>query len=573
MFRKNSQENAQKKTKRKSLTKSMQRLVLIVALVILVTASILNLIASRIQFASMFEINSVQMINSMKAVMGMLGGFDEYARDVLETWESIPEKIREKPESPEYRAYFEQYETCDFVKNAAEALEKLQFSLSMGDMYFAAVDQESGRMIYLLDPDGVFSYWHYPVGWWEQMTDQHVKELVSGEEGYGYYTKQSDDAITLREYGMRMQDDVGPYCILAMYDFPTVISVVTTALFAVAYIVILSILIVVIILITRRKIKNRLVRPINSIMSAAETYVEKKKNGEGAAGCFADLDIHTRDELEELGDVMAHMEKDIGIYEKDLADVAAKQAAMRTELSVATGIQAHMLPDAEAAFPDRSDFSIYASMNPAREVGGDFYDFFLIDEDHLGLTIADVSGKGIPAALFMMSSMIIINNYATLGFSPKEVLEKANTRICNSNVLDMFVTVWFGILDLKTGEVKAANAGHEYPVYGNLEKGFELIHDKHGLVIGAMEGTRYREYSFQLERGDTLYLYTDGVAEATNDREELYGTERLISVLNGKKDSGVKEICVSVKEDIDRFVQDAPQFDDITMLCIRYHGR
>ena len=137
----------------------------------------------------------------------------------------------------------------------------------------------------------------------------------------------------------------------------------------------------------------------------------------------------------------------------------------------------------------------------------------------------------------------------------------------------MFVTVWFGILDLKTGEVKAANAGHEYPVYGNLEKGFELIHDKHGLVIGAMEGTRYREYSFQLERGDTLYLYTDGVAEATNDREELYGTERLISALNGKKDSGVKEICVSVKEDIDRFVQDAPQFDDITMLCIRYHGR
>jgi sigma-B regulation protein RsbU (phosphoserine phosphatase) len=199
-------------------------------------------------------------------------------------------------------------------------------------------------------------------------------------------------------------------------------------------------------------------------------------------------------------------------------------------------------------------------------------ELFQLLRKHLGIVIADVSGKGIPAALFMMSSMIIINNFAMLGFSPKEVLEKANAKICSSNVLNMFVTVWFGILDLKTGTVTAANAGHEYPAIEKRETGFELLKDKHGLVIGGMEGVTYKEYSFTLDKEESIFVYTDGVAEATDAQDQLYGTDRMLAALNRAKGKSVGDICGAVAEDINRFVKDAPQFDDITMVCIRYHG-
>ena len=373
---------------------------------------------------------------------------------------------------------------------------------------------------------------------------------------------------------VRILADDPPYVFLAMYDFPSIITRLSALSISLSYVGVLSLVILVIVLITRRRMKKRLVKPINSITAAAEQYVEKKKNGlEGAGSCFGNLDIHTGDELEELSDVMAEMEQDLGVYEQDLARAAADREHIQTELSVATNIQARMLPDAGNAFPDRSEFSIHATMDPAREVGGDFYDFFLIDKDRLGIVIADVSGKGIPAALFMMSSMIIINNLAMVGFSPKQVLKEANERICKRDVLDMFVSVWFGILDLKTGQVTAANAGHEYPVIGTGDGSFALMHDRHDLVVGAMEGVSYREYSFTLEKEGTLFLYTDGVAEATNAEEELYGTDRLVKALNEAGKQPPKEICKAVREDIDRFVKDAPQFDDITMLCVRYHGK
>ena len=206
--------------------------------------------------------------------------------------------------------------------------------------------------------------------------------------------------------------------------------------------------------------------------------------------------------------------------------VTAEKERIGTELHMANQIQESMLPSIFPAFPERSEFDIYALMDPAREVGGDFYDFFLIDKDHLCMVIADVSGKGIPAALFMMVSKIIIQSCAMLGRDAGEILTKTNEALCSNNRMEMFVTVWIGILEISTGKLTAANAGHEYPAIKTGNK-FELLKDKHGLVIGAMPGIVYKEYEVDLKPGDKLFLYTDGVAEATRGGEELFGTMRL----------------------------------------------
>lgn len=576
-MRKKKNGNAEtEQTRKKSLSKSMQRLVIGVALVILVVASLFNGRVSNMLFSEMYDLSSEQVLTSIKAVTEIEGGFDEYTRAVIQTWESVPEDLRNNQDDPRYLEMFAQYENGEYGTKLSNNLLKLQNRNFFGDLYIAAIDRESCVILYLLDPDVDVHdrYSHFPVGVWEEMTPEQIDALIPEGEEFGHYIEPSEEYGMLRVNGTRILADDPPYVFLAMYDFPSIITRLSALSISLSYVGVLSLVILVIVLITRRRMKKRLVKPINSITAAAEQYVEKKKNGlEGAGSCFGNLDIHTGDELEELSDVMAEMEQDLGVYEQDLARAAADREHIQTELSVATNIQARMLPDAGNAFPDRSEFSIHATMDPAREVGGDFYDFFLIDKDRLGIVIADVSGKGIPAALFMMSSMIIINNLAMVGFSPKQVLKEANERICKRDVLDMFVSVWFGILDLKTGQVTAANAGHEYPVIGTGDGSFALMHDRHDLVVGAMEGVSYREYSFTLEKEGTLFLYTDGVAEATNAEEELYGTDRLVKALNEAGKQPPKEICKAVREDIDRFVKDAPQFDDITMLCVRYHGK
>ena len=251
---------------------------------------------------------------------------------------------------------------------------------------------------------------------------------------------------------------------------------------------------------------------------------------------------------------------------------SSKLAATETELNMATEIQTSMLPSTFPAFPDRSEFDIYASMDPAKEVGGDFYDFFLIDDDHLAAVIADVSGKGVPAALFMMSSKILLNDHATIGGSPAEILERVNKLVYANNKAHMFVTVWLGILEISTGKLTSASAGHEYPMI-NVNGKYELLKDKHGLAIGAMPNSKYKDTEITLNKGDSVFVYTDGVAEATDANNELFGTDRTLEALNAIR-AGVsqKEILEGVRSAVDAFVKEAPQFDDLTMLGLKYFG-
>ena len=253
-------------------------------------------------------------------------------------------------------------------------------------------------------------------------------------------------------------------------------------------------------------------------------------------------------------------------------DKDVETARISTELNLATRIQADMVPNIYPAFPDRREFDVYATMDPAKEVGGDFYDFFLIDDDHLCLLMADVSGKGVPAALFMMASKIILANNAMIGKSPAQILTDTNAAICSHNREEMFVTVWLGILEISTGKLVAANAGHEYPVVKHGDGSFEVLRDKHGFVIGGMAGMKYKEYELTLEPGSKLFLYTDGVPEATDAESNMFGADRMLEALNEKKDGTTVEILKHVRASVDGFVKDAEQFDDLTMLCMEYRG-
>ena len=237
-------------------------------------------------------------------------------------------------------------------------------------------------------------------------------------------------------------------------------------------------------------------------------------------------------------------------------------------MDVAGAIQESSLPSVFPAFPDRAEFDIFASMTPAREVGGDFYNFFLVDHDRLALVIGDVSGKGVPAALFMMGVNLLIREHMQHGGTPAEVLTYVNDRICDSNTVDMFVTLWLGVLDIPTGRIVFANGGHEDAAVYRRGEAFSLFKTRHGLAVGAMPGIKYRDWELQLNRGDKLFLYTDGVPEATDSDNRMFMLDRTLETLNRYRDRAPKEILEGVHAQVNAFVGDAPQFDDLTMLCV-----
>ena len=285
--------------------------------------------------------------------------------------------------------------------------------------------------------------------------------------------------------------------------------------------------------------------------------------------------IKTGDELEDLAHSVKHMERDIVSYIDNIQNITAEKERISAELNVATQIQADMLPRIFPPFPDRKEFDIYATMTPAKEVGGDFYDFFLVDDDHIALVMADVSGKGVPAALFMVIAKTLIKNRTLMGgkLSPAEILTDVNNQLCEGNEAELFVTVWLGIIEISTGKGIAANAGHEHPALKRKDGDYELVIYRHSPAVATMENIKFREHEFELEPGDSFFVYTDGVTEATNSEVQLYGTDRMLKALNKSAEQDAQGLLAGVKKDIDEFVGDAPQFDDITMLGFRYFGK
>ena len=332
------------------------------------------------------------------------------------------------------------------------------------------------------------------------------------------------------------------------------------------FIILLLVLLGLLALLNAIILAKRIVRPLNRMTKriaviSGENPVfemsEEYKSGdevEVLAKSFADLSLRTRE------------------YMAENLRITAEKERIGAELNVATKIQTDMLPRIFPPFPERDEFELYASMKAAKEVGGDFYDFFLLDDDHLALVMADVSGKGVPAALFMVIAKTLIKNRAKLGGTPKEILTDVNRQLCESNTSGFFVTVWFAILQISTGKGMAANAAHEHPALRHEGEAFTLVEYKHSPALGMMETIPVREHEFQLQKGDTLFVYTDGVTEASVDPKDLFGEQRMVEALNRNPEASPEEILETMSRQIAEFVGSADQFDDITMLCLKYYG-
>ena len=283
-----------------------------------------------------------------------------------------------------------------------------------------------------------------------------------------------------------------------------------------------------------------------------------------------DGEINSDDEIGSLSDQTVSMMREVDRYIKEITDMTSERERFSAELGIATKIQKDMMP---TDFPKRNDLDMYAIMSPVKEVGGDFYDFFFIDSNHLGLVMADVSGKGVPAALFMVIAKTLISNRAIMGGSPARVLEDINFRLCESNESGMFITAWFGILTLSTGQLISANAGHEYPAIRHKDGKYELLISEHCPPLAAMEDIEYEDETITLEPGDSLFLYTDGVPEAKNALGKHLGTSQMLEILNAAPDLAPYELLTGLKDLISDFAKGTDTFDDITMMCVHYLGK
>ena len=369
-------------------------------------------------------------------------------------------------------------------------------------------------------------------------THPHITTLVPIENSSGNVTALLCVQRPIRE----MKEAFAPYFLLIVLG--VIVMVAVTCVIAVVF------------------LKKSVIKPVEKVSKEAERFAKENAKSEPLG------ELSRYDVILNLARSIDSMETDMVKYIDNLTAVTAEKERIGAELSIAAQIQANSVPDVFPAFPDRHEFDIYASMDPAKEVGGDFYNFFLIDDDHLGLVMADVSGKGVPAALFMMVTNIVITNRAKMGGSPSEILSYVNDDVCAHNRADMFVTVWLGILEISTGRLTAASAGHEYPAIYRKNGSFSLLRDKHGFVIGGIAGSIYTDYELHLNKGDKLFLYTDGVPEATDGDGKMYTVNRMIGALNKYKDQSPQEILSGVHKSVGEFVGDAPQFDDLTMLCI-----
>ena len=491
-----------------------------------------------------------------------------YSESVLEIYRQAP--MPEFETAREEADYFAQYapiqdesywEMFDILQDIKTNNRDVQY------LYLFTLDPESRSGVYLLDADTSESA--CPMGTWDIIYPENYAVFEEPERGFPAYITQTEEFGWLCSAGAPVVAGDGAVVAYAMIEVSMNDVMADRADFlrniSLAMAGVTIVLAAAFILLVNRSV----VLPINRLAAAASSFVDEKNAEEKGPSGISQLDIHTGDEIEALYEAVKKMEIDIDQFIVHISTITAEKERIGAELNVATQIQADMLPRIFPAFPERPEFDIYASMTPAKEVGGDFYDFFLMDDDHLALVIADVSGKGVPAALFMVIAKTLLKNAAQTGLSPRAVLEKVNNQLCENNEAEMFVTVWLGVYEISTGKLTAANAGHEYPAVQRADGAFELYKDRHGFVLAGMENARYREYELELGLGDTLFVYTDGVAEATDGANTLYGTDRMLDALNRSRDRTPEELLRDMKADIDRFVGGAPQFDDITMLAIQ----
>lgn len=455
----------------------------------------------------------------------------------------------------------------DEYRQIISMLRKIKDSNDIMYLYMIVPEKSGSYYVFDTDDSEEACPYGYFMEYYEGAFKEHAESFLNGERVEPIISNQEYGWIISIIYPCYMDSDfMGYICVdISMdevvmerqrYLFTSLlIMLAITAVFAVSYIFALN---------------RQIVYPVKRMAKAAEEFVHEKE-GTGEASTITSLEIRTHDELEQLCGSLKQMERDINYYIENLTAVTAEKERIGAELNVATQIQLSMLPCIFPPFPDRDELDIYATMTPAKEVGGDFYDFFMVDERHLAIVMADVSGKGVPAALFMVIGKTLIKDHTQPGRDLGEVFTEVNNMLCESNDNGMFITAFEGVLDLVTGEFRYVNAGHEMPFIYRKGEGYEAYKIRPGFVLAGMENVKYKEQVLQLKEGDRIFQYTDGVTEATDKDNQLYGMERLHAVLNEKcTQADPKQTLEFVKADIDAFVGDNDQFDDITMLCLTY---
>ena len=497
-----------------------------------------------------------EVIKTYSEICNENGGVPEYENFSDSDWESYHARFNYITEMPEYR-------------DILELLTKLREDHGVVSLYLGYSDLDTMKDLYLVDAseEGKACI----PGDYDDMEPEHVEEVRAGiyevpafitnYEEYGWLCSASSPII----------DSQGNVIGVALVDISMNDIMNDCRIFLITLATIIILLSLIIIFAVLKLVNKSMIIPINKLSTAAGLYVASKKDDKLSGEAeIAKLQIKTGDEIEDLSNSITQMETDLNTYITDLTKMTAEKERIGAELDVAKHIQASMLPCIFPAFPERSEFDIHATMSPAKEVGGDFYDFFMVDERHLAIVMADVSGKGVPAALFMVIAKTLIKDHTLPGCDLGKVFTSVNNLLCESNSEELFVTAFEGVLDLATGEFNFVNAGHEMPYIYKKGETFKPYKIKAGFVLAGMEGMKYTAGSMVLSEGDKIFQYTDGVTEAINAENELYGKERLENILNSIYDSNPSDILCGVKKDIDKFVGDADQFDDITMLCLEY---
>ena len=573
------------KRKKKEIRRSLNRKTFFITMLLTFGTGLTVLVAGFLLYCMAvvheYQASTWNQANAEAAVIDQIE-YKSICDEMLDVYDSISEEERGDGYSEEYLDKFNHFRSDPRFTRILDAMRCLQKRNGPLNSLVVALDRKTGRMIYLVDADQRVKSTCRP-GTFDYYTDRVLNILINGreltklEENAGIRSRMQSVLTNRAPYGLRVTAtatlyEYNGYVVSVCVDekLDSVISI--SKVFLAVYVILMLGGVLIASFIGMRLMRKATVIPVNRMAKAAEAYGSDKEKKEGARH-FNHLDIHTGDELELLADALSGMEEDISEYIEVHTKETADKERLATELSLAGKIQKSMLIEQFPPFPDMTGFDIFASMEPAKEVGGDFYDMVILDDDHLMIEIADVSGKGIPASLFMMASKIVIANFTRESLSPSEILEKANNRICAGNDLEMFVTVWLGILELSTGILKTANAGHEYPVIVHADGNAELIHDKHGFVVGGMSGMKYTEHEIVMEKGDKIFVYTDGVTEAVDSSLEMFGTERLLDAANEAETGADPQTFIhSIRKVIAGFTGSAEQFDDLTMLCMEYRG-
>ena len=511
-----------------------------------------------------------ELTKNAEGVIENVGDVRDICNETLDIYHSLSDEER-AVQDEEYFARFDTVTKSEVYPRVIDFLLEYYASSDVNDIFIAMYDEETQALVYVADPDDKRPL---RTGAWEAETAKEISQFLNSDGSTEIYNiSYTDKYGWLCTTGVPIFNDDGSIASFILADVSLEELLHGMRSFTILYTIATILTVLLLGFLLSRHIRKNMVEPINMIAEAAEAYVKDKKDGGTLSeNHFKGLGIDTGDEIENLYFTLSDMEKDLNAYEEDLTKAIQEQQRIGTELDLAKRIQEDMLPTIFPPFPERKDFDVYASMIPAKEVGGDFYDYFLIDDDHLCIIMADVSGKGVPAALFMMASKILLKTTAMAIPEPGKILARVNNQICSNNSLEMFVTAWLGILELSTGKLTAANAGHEYPIIRQHGGRYELYRDRHGFVMGGMEGMEYKEYEVLLKPGSEVFLYTDGVTEATSEKNEQFGTKRLLESLNSGLAPELKGVLERVNDAVDVFVGDAPQFDDITMLCLYYAG-